>query len=164
MAQLEVGEIGFLKFGEEAKVLHALGDPYTSDAGARIVEQFAFAEERTNVRNLLEQSVEVFQAANGRGDVWQLEIIISDGLCEDHDEIARILRRARESKILVVFAVLDRGDNPITQLKRVTWKGADMHMDRYLDTFPFEYYVVVRHIEELPHVLSSVLRQFFQLS
>lgn len=36
----------------------------------------------------------------------------------------------------------------------------ELKMERYLDTFPFEYYVVVRDVEALPDVLAATLRQF----
>ena len=32
---------------------------------------------------------------------------------------------------------------------------------RYLETFPFRYYLVVRDVQELPGVLASALRQWF---
>lgn len=42
--------------------------------------------------------------------------------------------------------------------------GADgrleLKMERYLDTFPFEHYVVVRDVEALPDVLAATLRQW----
>lgn len=36
----------------------------------------------------------------------------------------------------------------------------ELKMERYLDTFPFEHYVVVRDVEALPDVLAATLRQW----
>jgi midasin len=36
----------------------------------------------------------------------------------------------------------------------------DFVMTRYLDTFPFEFYVVLRDVEALPGVLADTLRQW----
>jgi midasin len=38
----------------------------------------------------------------------------------------------------------------------------ELQMERYLDSFPFDYYVVLRSVEALPEVLSDTLRQFFE--
>ncbi len=35
-----------------------------------------------------------------------------------------------------------------------------LKMERYLDTFPFENFIVVRDIDSLPAVLSATLRQW----
>ena len=32
---------------------------------------------------------------------------------------------------------------------------------KYLDTFPFRYYLIVRDVQELPGVLAGALRQWF---
>jgi midasin len=34
-------------------------------------------------------------------------------------------------------------------------------MVKYLDTFPFRYYLIVRDVQELPGVLAGALRQWF---
>ena len=38
----------------------------------------------------------------------------------------------------------------------------ELSMERYLDSFPFEYYVVLRDVETLPRVLADTLRVFFE--
>jgi len=38
----------------------------------------------------------------------------------------------------------------------------DIKMEGYLDSFPFEYYVVLRDVEALPEILSGTLKQFFE--
>ncbi|KAJ2798986.1 AAA ATPase midasin [Coemansia helicoidea] len=39
----------------------------------------------------------------------------------------------------------------------------EMKVARYLDTFPFKYYVVLRDIHGLPAVLAETLRQYYSL-
>ncbi|KAJ2580963.1 AAA ATPase midasin, partial [Coemansia sp. RSA 1836] len=39
----------------------------------------------------------------------------------------------------------------------------EMRVERYLDTFPFKFYVVLRDIHGLPAVLAETLRQYFSL-
>jgi midasin len=36
-----------------------------------------------------------------------------------------------------------------------------LKLERFLDTFPFDSFVILRDVEALPDTLSSTLRQFF---
>jgi len=47
------------------------------------------------------------------------------------------------------------------EFKNVNGK-MEMQLQKYLDSFPFEYYVVLRDVEALPDVLSETLKQFFE--
>jgi midasin (ATPase involved in ribosome maturation) len=38
---------------------------------------------------------------------------------------------------------------------------SDVRIERYLDTFPFQYYLIVSDVKELPGVLATLLRQWF---
>jgi len=54
----------------------------------------------------------------------------------------------------------------ILAMNQVAYKNVDgrmeLQMERYLDSFPFEYYVVLRNVETLPEVLTGTLKQFFE--
>ena len=54
----------------------------------------------------------------------------------------------------------------ILTMDKAEFKNVDGRMElqlqRYLDSFPFEYYVVLRNVEALPEVLAGTLRQFFE--
>ncbi|KAL8900357.1 MAG: hypothetical protein Q9207_005736, partial [Kuettlingeria erythrocarpa] len=110
---LEAGEVCVVGFGEEVKVAHPFGDGWDSDKGVHVFRQFGFEQRRTDVRKLLGESLRLFRdarqgsrAANA-GEVWQLMFIISDGVCEDHEEIRRRVRQAQEERIMIVFVVVD---------------------------------------------------------
>lgn len=66
---------------------------------------------------------------------------------------------------MMVFVIVDGINNQgsILEMKDVQYDPdtGDMKISRYLDHFPFEYYIIVKEIRELPNVLSLVLRQFF---
>ena len=52
-------------------------------------------------------------------------------------------------------------------MKSVSYsKGPDgrleLQMTRYLDSFPFDNFIVIRDVEALPEVLSQTLRQFME--
>jgi midasin len=180
LQRLEVGEVGIARFGEDVKFVHGFDKgPVTDDAGAEVIGSFSFDQRRTDVRMLLEQSLVELSRARERKrttvDLWQLEIIISDGICQDLDAVAALLRKAKEQKVMVVFIVVDslhqRGDgttaaaatqHSILDMSSVSYVNGELKMERYLDSFPFEYYVVLRDVEALPEVLSGTLRQFFE--
>jgi len=90
-------------------------------------------------------------------------------------------------RVLVVFIVIDalnnapstsnssgaaatssKNQSSILTLSQVSYKPSpttglmELAMERYLDTFPFEYYVVLRDVEALPSVLADTLREFFE--
>ncbi|GAA5965287.1 hypothetical protein JCM21900_005694 [Sporobolomyces salmonicolor] len=199
LTRLEVGGVSICRFGESMDVLHPFeGGPVSDEAGATLINKFTFAQKTTDVRLLVERSLAHLAQAKdaarsgksslAAGDLWQLQIIISDGMCQDHDKLRALLRQAAEQKVMFVFVVIDSlhrrtetststtheapaaaevNQNSILAMKSVSYAtGAsgrlELKMERYLDSFPFEYFVVLRDVEALPDVLSATLRQFFE--
>ncbi|KAI7307992.1 midasin [Hortaea werneckii] len=181
MSMLEVGELSVVGFGEDVKIAHDFSTPFTSEAGAEVFRQFTFAQRKTNVRKLLTESIEYFRearlkAAGSASELWQLQLIISDGVCEDHPSIRQLVRQAHEERIMVVFVVVDAAmaqtqaadgsnqsilDLQTAEFVKNTSGEMEVKMLKYLDTFPFNYYLVVRDVQELPTVLAGALRQWF---
>jgi midasin len=189
LSMLEVGEVCVVGFGDEEhiRIAHGFGMPFTNESGSRIYQNFSFQQDATNVRKLIEESTVLFRDAKSKGssstaDFWQLQLIISDGICEDHDRISRLVRQASEERIMIVFVIVDsngvRG-NSIMDLTQAVFepeeggRGAQsgsgaaegemkLRMKRYLDGFPFPYYVVVREVGDLPGVLATALKGWFR--
>ena len=73
---------------------------------------------------------------------------------------------------MMVFVIVDdlkgkrKGDS-VMELKEAKFvrdpvSGENkLSIVRYLDTFPFPYYLVVSDVRELPGVLATLLRQWF---
>jgi midasin len=194
LTRLEVGDIGVAKFGETVDLLHGFDDgPLTDQAAIRVMTAFTFNQKATDVLALVDASLGILEAAresrstksSSAGDLWQLEIIISDGLCQNHEKLRAALRRAQEQRVMMVFVIVDslhsnaasstagleaseKGttQNSILSMQQVAYKNVDgrmeLQMQRYLDTFPFDYYVVLRDVEALPEVLSGTVKQFFE--
>ncbi|KAG8705007.1 hypothetical protein FRC12_019656 [Ceratobasidium sp. 428] len=174
LEKLEVGELALARFGHEVEVVHEFGAGVLR--GGAALGKFAFNQPATNVLRLIESSLGVLRSARERGsgssDLWQLEIVISDGICQDHERLRTVLRRAEEERVMVVFIVVDAPaqngseENSIVSMLQPTIKTINGHMDiqmeRYLDSFPFQYFVVLRDVEALPDVLAGTLRQFFE--
>ncbi|KAL4259301.1 Midasin, partial [Pleurotus pulmonarius] len=190
LTRLEAGDIGVARFGETFDLLHGFSEqgPFNDQTGSRVISSFKFDQKSTNVLSLLERSLQALEQARERrsssaADLWQLEIIVSDGICQDHEQLRNVLRKATEQKVMVVFIIIDSLHPPATQsrardgteqtavhsimsMEKVAFKSVDGRMElqreMYLDSFPFEYYVVLRNVEALPDVLSSTLKQFFE--
>ncbi|EED15512.1 midasin, putative [Talaromyces stipitatus ATCC 10500] len=181
LSMLEAGDLCIVAFGDEehVRVAHEFGKPFSSEAGTQVFQQFSYQQTGTNVRKLVADSIALFREARGRksggggnsADLWQLELIISDGICEDHETIRRLVRQAQEERIMIVFIIVDAASgSSILDLTQASFEPDDsamgtgemkLKMKRYLEGFPFAYYLVVRDVRELPAVLAMALKQWF---
>lgn len=196
LSMLEVGEVSVVGFGEDVNVAHDFDKPFTSEAGVRVFEQFGFAASKTNVRGLVQKSLDLFAEARRKGpssageDLWQLMLVVSDGICDSHEEIQRQVRRAQEERVMIVFIIIDATAAPPIQsnanknrnFSNEGTQGKEKSKEKtsildlqsveispegkvvrwkYMEKFPFRYYLVVRDVRELPGVLASALRQWF---
>ncbi|CAN6670439.1 midasin [Trichomonascus vanleenenianus] len=171
LTQLEAGQLAITRFGATPHMIHPFQKPFSPEAGAEVLQWFGFEQTKTDVRKLLEKSIQLFEDAQSEAPqgLWRLEVIISDGLCDNHTELRRLVRKAQEERLMLVFIVVDcvHKDQSILETSSVGWEvdsatgRQKMVMKKYLDEFAFDYYVIVRDIRELPAVLSSVLRQYF---
>ena len=173
LTMLEVGEICVVGFGNEVRVAHEFEKPFSSEAGAQIFQHFSFQQTKTNVRKLVADSITLFREARRKTfsagtELWQLELIISDGVCEDHDTIRRLVRQAQEERIMIVFVIVDallKGESIMDMSQAVFEPDGSgetkLRIKRYLDDFPFAYYLVVGDMRELPGALAQALRQWF---
>ena len=191
--RLEVGDVAVTKFGSTVDILHRFQDgPVNEVAGAKLIDHFTFAQQQTDAALLLSKTLEVFSEARSRSrlggsasELWQLHLIVCDGMDMNDDKIRHLLRKAREQKVFIVCLIVDAlgsrdtnangksgdqaSDNQsVLQLQQVSFTPnaagvPEMKLIRYIDTFPFEYYVVLRDVEALPDILSQTIRQFFEM-
>ena len=179
LSMLEVGEICVVGFGEDVKVAHDFETPFSNEAGPKVFQNFGFGQDRTDVTKLVRESIELFRMARAKAssspaDLWQLELIISDGVCDssEHEPVRRLLREAIEERIMIVFVIVDdlknkKSGESVMDLKEAKFIKdevtgvSNVKIERYLDTFPFQYYLIVSDVKELPGVLATLLRQWF---
>lgn len=184
LSMLEAGDLCIVRFGNEPTVVHDFGTPFTAQSGAEVVRGFSFEQTQTDVGRLLESSLDMFETARRTApgsarDLWQLQFVISDGVCRDHAALRRLVRKATEARIMIVFVIVDpTGDVDEAALNGAKSNGGILDLQtanftkdengmpkvetvRYLETFPFRYYLIVRDTGELPVVLAGALRQWF---
>lgn len=94
LTQLEAGQLAIARFGEDTQVVHPFERPFGSESGAHVLQWFGFQQTRTDVKQLVKKSIGLFENAaasashtSGSGELWRLQIIISDGMCESHDTL-----------------------------------------------------------------------------
>ncbi|KAK8152780.1 hypothetical protein BC567DRAFT_187327 [Phyllosticta citribraziliensis] len=185
LSLLEAGDMSVVRFGADVRVAHPFDAPFGSQAGVDVFRQFGFGQDKTDVRALVEAAISLFRDARARAsgaaaELWQLALVISDGVCGDHEYVARLVRQAQEERIMIVFVVVDapggsktnqaaspsesgagEAKGSVLDLLDVRFEDGKLIKRRYMDSFPFRWYVVVRDVKELPGVLSTALRQWF---
>lgn len=116
---VEAGELGVMSFGEQARIVHPLGEPFDDQTGSRLVNVLTFDEQKTKVGELIELASAVFED-RGRLDTGdrpaQLLVIMSDGRgikSEGPDVVKNAIRRAKSIGIFIVFIIID---NPISKV------------------------------------------------
>ncbi|KAB8209997.1 hypothetical protein BDV34DRAFT_209809 [Aspergillus parasiticus] len=140
LSMLEAGDL----------VAHEFGKPFSAEAGTQVFQHFSY-----------QQTARWKQSpGSGNADLWQLELIISDGICEDHETIQRLVRQAQEERIMIV-SILDLTQASFEPDTESGTGEMKLKMKRYLEGFPFPYYLVVRDVRELPAVLATALKQWF---
>jgi midasin len=134
------------------------------------MSQFTFNQKSTDMATLLQTSVALLKqqrenASTSGCENLQLMLVISDGRMDQREKVEMWVREAQENNILVVIIVLDSsgGKDSIMELQSVAFVNGKVQVSRYMEQFPFWYYVVISEIQSLPSILADSLRQWFEL-
>lgn len=163
LGRLEVGDLSVVAFGEHVHCLHPFGSsPWTSEIGRDLLPAFTFDEEHTEVASLLDAANEMFAATlpSTLATPWSLHLILSDGICHDHASLLPRINAALAKRIITVFVILDPS---VCDISHVSYApGGGVKMTKYLETFPFQFYVILRDLHQLPSILAASIRQWFE--
>ncbi|PIN24695.1 hypothetical protein CDL12_02577 [Handroanthus impetiginosus] len=176
MSQLEVGNLAVASFGQQGNIrlLHDFDQPFTPEAGIKMISSLTFKQENTiadepmvdllkYLNNMLDTAVMQARLPSGHNPLQQLVLIIADGRFNEKEKLKRYVRDILSKKRMVAFLLLDSPNESIMDFMEATVQGRDIKFTKYLDTFPFPYYVVLKNIEALPRTLADLLRQWFEL-
>lgn len=79
------------------------------------------------------------------------------------DYVRPYLREAKKRDIIYVFIIVDSEKASILTTKSVSiGENGKVKMKLYMSDFPFEYFLIVRNVQELGDVLATTLLQFIQ--
>jgi midasin len=181
LAKLEAGDLSVAAFGSAAgtRVLHPLSAPWNDTAAQHVLGQLHFDADNTlretpvldmvrTVGALLQRAGAARGAAAAASALSQLLLIVADGHFHERDALARAVRETSGAAtggngLLIVFIILDTDHESVLELQSVSFEDGKPVFKRYLDAFPFPYYLVLRDIEHLPRLLADVLRQWLAL-
>nr|AMP82937.1 acidic leucine-rich nuclear phosphoprotein 32-related protein 1 [Catalpa bungei] len=177
MSQLEVGNLAVASFGQQGNIrlLNDFDQPFTPEAGIKMISSLTFKQENTiadepmvdllkYLNNMLDTAVMQARLPSGHNPLQQLVLIIADGRFNEKEKLKRYVRDILSKKRMVAFLLLDSPNESIMDFMEATVQGRDIKFTKYLDSFPFPYYVVLKNIEALPRTLADLLRQWFELT
>ncbi|KAL3690583.1 hypothetical protein R1sor_016892 [Riccia sorocarpa] len=170
MSQAEIGQMAVVSFGEKGNVqlLHDFEDSFSSEAGVNMVSRFSFNQDNTiadkPVVDLLHFLTRMLDLAARKATapaenlhLQQLVLIIADGRFHEKESLRRCIREAISRKQLLAFIVLDNPQESILDMQSVSFSSGAPSFTKYLDTFPFPYYILLRDIGSLPRTLADLL-------
>ncbi|KAJ4957407.1 hypothetical protein NE237_024518 [Protea cynaroides] len=176
MSQLEVGKLAVASFGKKGnvKLLHDFNHPFTGEAGVKMISRLTFKQENTiadepvvdllrYLNNMLDAAVENARLSSGQNPLQQLILIIADGRFHEKENLKRCVRDVFNRKRMVAFLLLDSPEESIMELQEASFKGGKFTITKYLDSFPFPYYIILKNLEALPRTLADLLRQWFEI-
>ncbi|XP_073008545.1 midasin isoform X3 [Typha latifolia] len=176
MSQLEVGQFAVASFGEKGKIklLHDFDEPFTGEAGVKMISSLSFKQDNTiadepvvdllkYLNNLLDTAVANSRMPSGQNPLHQLILIIADGRFHEKENLRRCVRDLLNRKRMIAFILLDSPRESIMDLMEASFEGDKLSFTKYMNSFPFPYYIVLENIEALPRTLADLLRQWFEL-
>ena len=167
MNQLEVGELGVASFGEDMQLVHPFHMPFTSESGADVVRNFKFDQRRTRIALCVESAMAALKES-GDGSSMQLVFLISDGRIErdSRSALKRLIREMMERNILLAMIIVEgahKKKDSILNMKEVTFEKGKPIVKRFIEDYPFPYYIVLDDVTSLPEVLGDALKQWFEM-
>jgi midasin (ATPase involved in ribosome maturation) len=167
MSQLEIGEIGVAKFGNDMQIIHPFGSPFTSESGVNVMKHFQFDQARTRTALCVESALLALDDAPGDVAPMQLVLLISDGKVERDNKtlLRRLVREMLEKNILIVLVIVDGNTkkDSILTMKEVTFENGKPKVRSFMDDYPFPYYIILEDLSTLPQTLGDALRQWFEM-
>ncbi|KAI3766421.1 hypothetical protein L2E82_16478 [Cichorium intybus] len=177
MSQLEVGNLAVASYGKKGNIqlLHDFDQPFTGESGVKMLSSLTFKQENTikdepmvdllkYINNKLDSAVMSARLPSGQNPLEQLVLIIADGLLHEKENLKRCVREILSKKRMVAFLILDNNpEESITQVLEASYENGTLHTGKYMDSFPFPFYVILKDIETLPRTLADLLRQWFEL-
>ncbi|XP_026437070.1 midasin-like [Papaver somniferum] len=177
MSQLDVGQLAVASFGKmgNIKLLHDFDQPFTGESGIQMISNLTFKQENTFkdgpvvdllkfLNNKLDAAVANSRLPSGQNSLQQLILIISDGRLSEQETLKRRVRDILNKKRMVAFLIIDSAEESIFDSTAASFdKEMNCTITKYLDLFPFPFYIVLENMAALPSTLADLIRQWFEL-
>jgi midasin len=154
-------------FGEDMRLVHPFHMPFTSESGADVIRNFKFDQQRTRIALCVESAMAALEES-GDGSSMQLVFLISDGRIErdSRSALKRLIREMMERNILLAMIIVEgahKKKDSILNMKEVTFEKGKPIVKRFIEDYPFPYYIVLDDVMSLPEVLGDALKQWFEM-
>ncbi|KAI3955574.1 hypothetical protein MKX01_034896 [Papaver californicum] len=177
MSQLDVGQLAVASFGkmDNIKLLHDFNQPFTGESGIQMISSLTFKQENTFrdgpvvallkfLNNKLDAAVANSRLPSGLNPFQQLILIISDGRLSEQETLKRRVRDILNKKRMVAFLVIDSSQESIFDSTAASFDNdGNCTITKYLDLFPFPFYIVLENMAALPSTLADLISQWFEL-
>ncbi|KAK8943576.1 hypothetical protein KSP40_PGU010141 [Platanthera guangdongensis] len=176
MSHVEVGQFAVSSFGGKGniKLLHDFDQSFSGEAGVKIISNLSFKQDNTivdepvadllkHLKGMLDSVMGNARAHFGKNPLHQLTLIISDGRLNEKENLRRCVRNLLNTKRMIAFILLDSHEESIMDQMEAFVDGRTTTFKKYIDGFPFPYYIVLKNVEALPRTLADLLRQWFEL-
>ncbi|PIA42933.1 hypothetical protein AQUCO_02000406v1 [Aquilegia coerulea] len=176
MSQLEVGQLAVASYGKKGNIqlLHDFNQHFTAEAGMKMISSLTFKQENTIVdepvvdllqylNSMLDAAAVNSRLSSGQIPLQQLVLIIADGRFHEKERLKRCVRDLLSKNRMVAFLLVDSPQESIMDFMEASFQGEKLTFSKYMNSFPFPYYIVLKNIEALPRTLADLLRQWFEL-
>ncbi|VAH03975.1 unnamed protein product [Triticum turgidum subsp. durum] len=176
MSQLEVGQFAVASFGKRGnvKVLHDFDQIFNAEAGVKMISSLSFEQDNKiedqpvadllmHLNIMLDAAVARSRTPSGQNPLQQLILVISDGKFHEKENLRRCIRNVLNRRRMIAYVLLDSHEESIMNSLEACYEGDKLILGKYMDSFPFPYYVMLKNIEALPRTLADLLRQWFEL-
>ena len=169
LTTLEAGQLAVCSFAERVELLHPFERTLTAESGAYMLSRFTFQQKYTHMESLIETVISTMRAAreqqvsSSASEELQLVLIVSDGRrSPSWGDPSYWIRIAAQQHILLCFVIIDASarKDSILNLQQVSYPKGKLTISRWIDAFPFPYYLVLRDLVALPQVLSGESARF----
>ena len=85
---------------------------------------------------------------------------------EGKEKVMQSVRRARQAGYFCLFLIVENptAKDSVLDIRLPVFSGGKLvSIDSYMEHFPFDHYIVLRDVNNLPRTLSDALRQWFEL-
>ncbi|UKK01110.2 hypothetical protein MACK_001923 [Theileria orientalis] len=154
--KLNIGTLNVIKFGAYTPeiILNNINTRYNG----RWMSRLSFDEESkfSYETGLIQLFQFILSQPNFIASKNKILIIISDGKF-NKNKVRKYLINIINHNIVPLLVVLDP-QNSITTMKHIINTDGRIVIENYLDNFPFPYYSIISNINNLPNILSDLLR------
>ncbi|UKJ88720.2 hypothetical protein MACJ_001965 [Theileria orientalis] len=156
--KLNIGTLNVIKFGAYTPeiILNNVNTSYND----RWMSRLSFDEESkfSYETGLIQLFQFILSQPHFIASKNKILIIISDGKF-NKTKVRKYLINIINHNIVPLLVVLDP-QNSITSMKHIINTDGRLIIENYLDNFPFPYYSIISNINNLPNILSDLLRYF----